>query len=296
MSYTDRREPGVYVTIEDKSYVEQTVESGRSVYSVILCDRGPSDQIVHVTSQKQFHNVFGTPNYLKTSQTMYQIDASLLYTSNALVTRVVPDDAALANIAIKEGAKDGVTADMTVHGKFVFTIGSNIVTVTPDPSSQASVSDLTSLAVGDWIFFADYDSATVTDKGLSKAAQIINKVVTNTTEGDTTINSTSSIKLTLDRKYDGDNVDTTTTTTLAGNAYKYVPYSTSSMADVTDASMLTNTSGDVLYYFYANGAGKYYNSLAIRGTRNTDLEKINIDADGNPLYKYMFSATRSVVK
>ena len=69
MAYTDMREPAVYVDIEDSSYVEETIESGRSIYSVILCDRGPSNQITRVTSQKQFHNVFGTPNYLKTTQT-----------------------------------------------------------------------------------------------------------------------------------------------------------------------------------------------------------------------------------
>ena len=71
-----------------------------------------------------------------------------------------------------------------------------------------------------------------------------------------------------------------------GSSYK--PYELSSLADITSDNLLNNASGDVLYYFYANGAGLYYNRLSIRGVRNTDLEKQFIDADGNPLYKYMF--------
>ena len=37
MAYLDRREPAVYVDIEDVSYMGETIESGRTVYTVILC-------------------------------------------------------------------------------------------------------------------------------------------------------------------------------------------------------------------------------------------------------------------
>lgn len=274
MAFVDMREPGVYVSIEDRSYTEPSVESGRSVYSVILCDRGPSDQIVKITSQKQFHNVFGTPNYLKTSQTHYALDAALKYSSAVYATRVVPDDAARANVYIKENAATSVTEDMLIHGDFKFKPGLNTVEVKPSSSVSTSASEIAKLTIGDWIFFGGYSQEEAPDSGISKACQIINiETKTGTTY------------ITLDRKYDEETIDTSE---LTGNAYRYVPYEIASMTDVTDVNSFTNTSGDVLYYFYANGAGKYYNRLYIAGTRNTDLERAFVYDDGTPMYKYMF--------
>ena len=56
MPVVDRREPAVYVTIEDKSYVAPALEIGRIGYIVILCDRGPHNRIVTLTSQQKFHD------------------------------------------------------------------------------------------------------------------------------------------------------------------------------------------------------------------------------------------------
>lgn len=269
MAYTDMREPAVYVDIEDSSYVEETIESGRSIYSVILCDRGPSNQITRVTSQKQFHNVFGTPNYLKTSQTHYQVDAALQYTSSAFVTRVVPDDADLANVYIKDNLKNNLSDEMKISGDFKFTKGTKEITVDTTSMNGEAVK-VADIDVGDWICYADEDAD---DKGLKYSAQIINIEI-----------SENIYTFVLDREYDYEGEEPT----LTGNAYVYKPYELSSLADITSDNLLNNASGDVLYYFYANGAGLYYNRLSIRGVRNTDLEKQFIDADGNPLYKYMF--------
>lgn len=274
MAYTDMREPAVYVDIEDVSYVEPTAESGRSVYSVILSDRGPCDTIVKVTSQQQFHSVFGTPNYLKTSQTHYMVDAALLYTGEAYVVRVVPDDASIANSYIKNTIKNNtISEDKLVHAKFIFTIGSKEITATVDEMQPTSKEELEKIKVGDWIFYAD---ESVEDKGLSTSAQIVN----------INISGNGTYTFILNTEYqDGKTEDQGTIT---GNAYVYVPYEFSSMSDVTSDEMFVDSNGNVLYYFYSYGKGKYYNNLYIYGTRNTDLEKQFIYDDGTPMYPYMF--------
>ena len=90
MPVTDRREPAVYVTIEDASYVAPTLEIGRTVYAPILCDRGPHNRVVTVTSQQEFRSMFGQPDIRRVSQTFYQIDKALEFTNRALICRVVP--------------------------------------------------------------------------------------------------------------------------------------------------------------------------------------------------------------
>lgn len=301
MAITDRREPGVYVTIQDTSYVAPTIESGRSVYSVILCDRGPCDQIVHVTSQQQFHNVFGTPNFLRDSQSKYCVDAALLYTSNAYVVRVVPYDAHYANVYIKENAAKTKSATELpeIHGKFNFTEGSSLVKVAVDEGNTNSATELSSLKIGDWViskFDGDAkDSEGNYIYGLTNAFQIVNMT---TVDSDGVLIPT---ELTLDKAY-----TTTQEITADCTIYQYVPYEFASRTDLvvgnstegtTNVQDYFSTDDDgVVYYFVANGAGKFYNRLAIHGTRNTDLEKIYLDKDDKPLYKYMFSATRSIVK
>ena len=86
--------------------------------------------------------------------------------------------------------------------------------------------------------------------------------------------------LTLDRAYEGSSQD--------GIAYTYVPYSEVSLSDVNSEDLFTNPDGDVVFYFYAVGAGKYYNRLCIRGTRNTDVEKYYLDENDEPRYKNIF--------
>ena len=288
MAYLDRREPAVYVDIEDKSYAAETIETGRSVYSVILCDRGPSDQIVKVRSQAQFHDVFGTPNFLRTSQTHYQMDAALQYTSNGLVVRVVPDDAYWANTAIKES-----TSGEQVVAEFTFTSkneempeddpdkAKKVIMKAVDANSEAYSSGMygdtvnfeeetDKVQIGVWIY-ADGDDSSV-------AAQVVN--IEPEVDKETKV-PTGAMVLTLDREYEGSSYT-------GVSAYIYEPYTATSLAEVNDESYFNNPEGDIVYYFYAVGAGKYYNKLCIRGTRNTDLEKYYLDENDKPLYKYLF--------
>lgn len=142
MAILDRREPGVYISVEDRSYVQPTTEIGRTGYFVILCDRGPHNRIEEITSQSEFHELFGTPNFKKTSQTHYICDNFLRLGGTALVCRAVPygwteeadlaKNACIANSFIFEvnapvdlGA---VAPEISVSkGKYKFTTTSTIV-------------------------------------------------------------------------------------------------------------------------------------------------------------------------
>ena len=93
------------------------------------------------------------------------VDAALLYTGEAYVVRVVPDDASIANSYIKNTIKNNtISEDKLVHAKFIFTIGSKEITATVDEMQPTSKEELEKIKVGDWIFYAD---ESVEDKGAS---------------------------------------------------------------------------------------------------------------------------------
>jgi hypothetical protein len=97
MPVTDRREPAVYVSIEDASYVAPPTELGRVGYIATVCDRGPHNRVVTLTSRQQLHQLFGQPNFHKTSQAHYLADKFLQYSNKLLLVRVMPEDSTLAN-------------------------------------------------------------------------------------------------------------------------------------------------------------------------------------------------------
>ena len=250
MAVNDRREPGVYITVEDKSYVAPALETGRTVYGVVLTDRGPHNRIVNITSKEQFYRIFGTPNFRKTSQTMYQLDQALSWTSSAMVCRVVPEDSYWANSAVRENTGGNVTAS-----SFTFTTDSNEVIC-------ADVTGYNTFEIGQWI----YSSSDTVDEAL----QVIGKDDTN-----------EIYKLTLSGPYAG--------STGSATAMQYTPYDYESMTNVDSEDYFVDPHSNICFYFYATGAGSYYNRLVIRGTRNTDMEKYIVDQEtGRPLYKYMF--------
>jgi len=249
MPVTDRREPAVYVTIEDASYIAPALEIGRTVYSVILCDRGPHNRIVTVTSKQEFHQLFGQPDIRRVSQSFYQIDKALDYTGKVLVCRVVPEDSDWANASLKLST----TSIQTIAEDFDFTTDSDQIVC----STQVGYD---SFDVGDWIY-ADGDSN-------AEAEQIISK------------DDTSGFVIVLASNYTG--------TTGTASAVKYTPFSGESTPNVTSADDLPATDPEAIYHFYATGAGAYYNSLRIKGTRNVEMEKMWTDDLGDPLYRYIF--------
>ena len=243
MPVTDRREPAVYVSIEDASYAAPSLETGRIGYIVTLCDRGPHNRVVTLTSREQFYKLFGQPNYRRTSQAHYLADKFLQYSSQLLLVRAMPADADWANVEIQTSTGSTfIQYGSAVDALFTFTPGSATV-VCSNAGSYGAVT------IGWWIFAEGDNVAT--------AAQVVSKT------GPTT--------LTLDRLYDG-------TIDSVGVKGKYcTPYQSASIASITTEAQMDPASASVVWYFYAKGAGTYYNNIKIMGARNVELEKMYTD-------------------
>lgn len=299
MPVTDRREPGVYVTIEDASYIEPAIEVGRTVFIVGLCDRGPHNRVVEITSQAEFHKKFGQPDFTKCSQSHYVMDKAMQYTGKGMYVRVTPEDSTLSNSFIKENS-----SSVTVIGagnEFTFTEFSGTKPSKTDPtywsggaynsgtfdqstydadlaayeasydagrivSVDPSVFD--SFSEGDWIY------ANQTPEGPSEAKQIITK-------------NSDDYTYILHEPYSGA-VDGWGTYTVS--AAKYVPYISGSDILSWDTSWTSEFDVDTstVYHFWAIGAGKYYDNLKIKGARNVELEKMYTTENGDVKYKYLF--------
>lgn len=330
MATADRREPAVYVSIEDASYVAEPTEIGRTVFIVGLCEKGPHNRVVTVTSQAEFQKKFGKPDFHKTSQSHYNMDKAMQYTGKGLYIRVVPEDAMISNVSIKEA-----TAPTMVIGssglEFIF---SNLpdTAVAPkradyigrqaefnaalrafreavDTAKTIMVTDAAAfgnVAIGDWIYAHDgIDS-------YQDARQVISKSTDPIDLGGMPSNVVGILK--LDDMYTG---LFPTGNTKSALGVKYFPYTVSSELLLWDTDLLTldatvrsqseNQEGlatvddDVVFTFYATGAGEYYNKIKIKGVRNSELEKMYtydgdvLDLDGNIIhkdgdvkYKYLF--------
>jgi len=258
---TDRREPGVYVSIEDVSYVAPPSAVGRTVFNVGVCPKGPHNRIVEVTSQGEFQNTFGEPNFYRTSKSHYIMDKSMQLTGRGLYVRLVPEDAKQAQVLIKKSGS--IEADLVtqITGAFNW---ANSKTVIAD-------SDVTSdLGEGDWFF-----STEETEGGVQYAKQIVS--IDLQTDGST--------EITLDSDYSG-------TTGTSTGAFKYSPFNvvndTGYPCTLEIPDETAGVDSDIVYAFYAIGAGAYYNNYKIKGARNVELEKMYTDEDGNVKYPYLF--------
>jgi hypothetical protein len=355
----DRRVPAIYVDIEDRSTALPTIETGESVFGVLLSDRGPHNRVVEIEPQDttRFYKLFGRPNYMKFGQGHYAIDKAIQMGARAYIVRPVAlteDDAisessrmAIANAFVKYNDPNGsselirsttnafifdgsttvvcnslsvelfevgdwimavddatkarqittvtnnpstatytftlasaypdtVTVDdaykyypgsTLVAEDFVFTNGSNIVTAVDTTS-------VLSLTVEDWIYSAD-DLPSAGEEAVY-ARQII---AIDTTTG----------QITLDSAYTG------TTSTPSAEAYIYVPFVIEHQVNVRSEDNFDTQDVDNLWYFYAYGAGEYYNDIYITGVRNVEFEKIYMSGDvtvtnDSPeiLYPYLF--------
>lgn len=145
MAVNDRREPAVYVSIDDLSYIGPTTEVGRTVFGVVLTDRGPDRRVVEITTKMQYQKLFGIPNIRKCSQTHYMLDKALEYTGKVLVCRITPEDSCLANVVIKDTSN---VEAVTINGDFTFTHDSDKVNCT-----QYEL--LEQVFIGDYVFSSD---------------------------------------------------------------------------------------------------------------------------------------------
>lgn len=262
MPVNDRREPGVYVTIEDASYVAPAAIAGRSVFMVGLCPYGPHNQVVTVTSQQEFQNLFGEPDHHVCSQSHYNMNAAMALTNQGLYIRVVPDDAKVANTAIEENGTPVEEKGTSGVDYYTFTEGSATVQCSSETAFGL-------FSVGDWIYCADGIDTT------AEAKQIISV--------DDTIDT-----YTLESEYAG---ATTGWVTKDDTGNLYTPYieTHDSQAWDTEYSSVSDVDPEVVFKFWTTGAGtEKYNKMKIKGVRNSELEKMYVDDDGNVLWKYMF--------
>lgn len=259
---TDRREPGVYVSIEDVSYVAPPSTVGRTVYNVGVCPKGPHNRVVEVTSQGQFQQVFGIPNFYKTSKSHYIMDKAMQLTGRGLYVRVVPENAKQAQVLVKKSGNTSGDLVTEIPGTASFT-WDNTRTVTVDSFTPDMI------VVGDWVFNTEE-----TETGVQYAKQVVS---ITTQEGGTA-------ELLLDSEYSG--------TAGSSGCYKYAPFNVvndsgyPSNIDIPDS--VAGIDEDIVYGFYAIGAGSYYNNYKIKGARNVELEKMYTDEDGNVKYPYLF--------
>lgn len=254
----DRREPGVYVSIEDASYISETPFVGRSVFCVGLCPKGPHNRVVELTSKGEFNKLFGYPDFNKTSQSFYCMDKAMQYTNQGLFVRMVPDDATLANTFINESTSSTTTVGSS--DEFVFTEDSKEVTVDSSVFGEFSV--------GDWIYADDGQDSNL------EARQIVS------------VDDDAGVYM-LDSNYTGSTESWGTKSTTAA---KYVPLTktSDSLSHETQYEEAIELPDETVYCFYANGAGSYYNKLKVQGVRNIELEKMYTDEGGNVKYPYLF--------
>lgn len=259
---TDKRVPAVYVEIEDRSLATSTLEAGRAGYVVILSDRGPHNKVVELNSREDLYSIFGKPDFKKYGQAHYLADKFLTYSSRLYVVRpclldpeftedtLEEDCMAISNAYLKvNNAPNGVSQ---IAGQFTFTEDSNIIT-------SADSTSLVALAVGDWIYPENAES--------SEMRQIIDIDMDN-------------LEIALDANYSG--ADATE------NINLFVPFELASIENMRGEENIDTQDTSVLWYFYAIGAGAYYNNIFIKAVRNTELEKMYTDDDGKPLYPNMF--------
>jgi hypothetical protein len=273
MPVTDRREPAVYVTIEDASVALPTLETGRTVFAATLCDRGPHNRVLTFTNYASFKKTLGQPDFRRTSQAHYILAAALQYTSSVLAIRVMPEDAQWANSNVSIPASNTPTpvTKIATSTPVLVTIPYVVNAVTHHNKGIATdAASLLALQIGSWVYMSSDPS--------DKALQIVSK-------------DSTALTFTLSEDYSG--IGGTTTAAAEGQPAvtlnSVVPYLNSHISAISDAEPFSaSTVPEIVWHFYATGAGSYYNDLVIQGVRNLQYEKMYTDADGVPLYNYLF--------
>jgi hypothetical protein len=273
----DRRIPGIYIDVEDRSLALETNSTGRSGYVVILSDRGRHNQVVELNSRADLYTEFGKPDFMKYGQGHYMADKFLTYSNRLFVVRpalldqefstILHDNQermAISNAFVKlldlEKLPDGYGTDL--DGLFTFNEDNDI------NGSNIVLADSTSIFhIGQFICIEDEYETLYQILNIDIAVGIQELTIFPKFTGLKFITSAETIN-----PVEIDSVGSDGTTFLRNI----------DTLDINDADSGT------MWYFYAIGAGAFYNSITIKGVRNTQLEKMYTDNDGNPLYPYMF--------
>jgi hypothetical protein len=148
-----------------------------------------------------------------------------------------------------------------------FVEGSNIVTC-KGTSGVEILASYNGVNEEEWIF-PGFDSTI--------ARQIIKKQQ----DEDETSDTYGDYQLILDAPFGSSDVTDS-------SARSFVPMEIVNNINVREDANIDPADADNIWSFYAAGAGKWYNKLYLLGVRNTSLEKMFVDADGEPLYPHMF--------
>ena len=292
----DRRESAVYVDIEDYSYVAAPIETGRSSYVVSICPRGKHNRVVSYTSQAEFQKSTGKPNYLKTTLSHYVADKCLQMGGTILHVRVVPNDAKLANVSIMKNVAATATvgdstsftfteftmappklADYATDALYLAALNTYNAAYTEARKVNVAADVMDDINIGDWIFCNASITPPLPGDSYLEATQVVSKDTTNN-------------NIILEKPYAG---ATTGWGSKSSSISKWTPFVRRSDTNIKwDTVYKTVESlpdpSNTVYTFLATGAGASYNNLKIKGARNTDLEKLYTDDDGNVKFQYMF--------
>jgi hypothetical protein len=156
---------------------------------------------------------------------------------------------------------------LTADPEFTFTYNSNIVVV-------ATVDIFNAVNLKDWI----YPSDLAFDGSLSR--QVVDKYI------DTTLPNNPVFQLIVDSPFLG--------STIVSGAIKYTLFEIDSIPQLKNPDggepTLEITDPDNIWYFYATGAGSFYNNLYFMGVRNIEYEKTYTTTgdSAEAIYKYAF--------
>lgn len=254
----DKRIPAVYIDVEDRSLALETVDIGRSGFVVLLSDRGEHNKIVEINSKQELYDRYGKPDFAKYGQAHYLADKFLEYSSKLFVCRPALLDPAYSHttssadcMSISNSAVkfNPLTSIVTINGTFEFIQDSNIV--------SCDSTSFIDLQVGQWIKPEGFD------------AQYLKQIIDKGTN-----------ELTLD--------DVWNSTSTTSNLDIYAQFELSTQPNVRKVNQLDVLDQNILWYFHAVGAGAYYNKIFIKGVRNTELEKMYTDDNGNVLFPNTF--------
>jgi hypothetical protein len=148
-----------------------------------------------------------------------------------------------------------------------FVNGSNIVKCT-GISEVAILASYNGVSEEEWIF---------PGSDTTVARQIIKKQQDLDEDSSTYLD----YQLILDAPFTGDDA-------IDSIARSFVPMEIVNNINIRGEANIDETDADNIWSFYAVGAGKWYNKLYMVGRRNTALEKMFVDNDGEPLYPHMF--------
>ena len=98
--------PGVYGTISSEESTFTTGTGALTMFQADVFEKGPDNQLGFVTSVEEFISKYGEPNYAKYGQGAYNVVNFLRAGGQALVMRVLPENASYAHAILNVQTKD----------------------------------------------------------------------------------------------------------------------------------------------------------------------------------------------